>query len=406
VARGRGLAVRLAVEALQETPVARRRIELVERKGLGHPDTICDSVVEAAAVALGRMYLERAGATLHYNLDKALLAAGQCRKGFGWGEITQPMALVLGDRATFEVDGTRLPVEDTVAAAVDAWVAANLPHVQAGKDLVVRPVLAPGSAELTGIFRDRRGAIAANDTSGASGWAPLSPTEALVLEVERYLNGAEFKAAFPDTGQDVKVLAVREDDRVALTVAMPLLCRGIDSEAVYFRRKEEALGALAARFAGGPFALDWRLNNLDRPGAGLDGVYLTLTGTSAEDADSGQVGRGNRTSGLIAFSRPTGGEAAPGKNPVAHVGKIYSVLAPRLARTIHAGCPGLAEVYVHLAARIGEPVDRPWTGVQVVLAAGVRLAEVEPAIRAVVEAELAHLPAFREELLRGAHPVC
>lgn len=396
----------LVVEALRQAPVARRRLELVERKGLGHPDTICDSLVEAISVALNRMYLARAGTILHYNIDKALLAAGQCRKTFGGGEITQPMALIVGDRATFAVDGRPLPVEDTARAAVDAWVGEHLPHVRPGTDLVTRTVLAPGSAELTRIFRDRDEWVAANDTSGACGYAPLSPTEELTLAVESYLNGPDFKRAFPDTGQDVKVLAVRADDRVAVTVAMPFLAGALPSEAAYFRRKEEALAALAARFRTAPFALDWRLNNLDRPGRGIDGVYLALTGTSAEDADSGQVGRGNRVNGLVAFARPVGGEAAPGKNPVAHVGKVYSVLSHRLAQLIHARCPDLLEVYVHLAARIGDPVDRPWTGVQLVLPEGLALGDVEPSVREVVAAELERLPAFRQELVRGEHPVC
>jgi S-adenosylmethionine synthetase len=148
------------------------------------------------------------------------------------------------------------------------------------------------------------------------------------------------------------------------------------------------------------------VNCLDRPGQGTEGVYLTLTGTSAEDADSGQVGRGNRANGLIAFSRPTGGEATAGKNPAAHTGKVYSVLSHRLARLIHDRCPALLEVYVHLVVRIGEPVDRPWTGVQVRLPVGTELGDVEGEIHRVVEVELARLPAFRAELIRGAHPVC
>jgi S-adenosylmethionine synthetase len=266
--------------------------------------------------------------------------------------------------------------------------------------------LAPGSEELRRVYTEGEVEIASNDTSGASGYAPLSPTEELVMATERYLNSAEFKARFPDTGQDVKVMGVREDERLAVTVAMPLACLHTRSEAGYFARKDEILHALATRFGSAPFAIDWRLNCLDRRGQGTEGVYLTLTGTSAEDADSGQVGRGNRANGLIAFSRPTGGEATAGKNPAAHAGKIYSVLSHRLARLIHAGCPGLLEVYVHLVARIGEPVDRPWTGVQVRLPAGATLAGVEGDIRRVVEAELARLPAFRAELIRGEYPVC
>jgi S-adenosylmethionine synthetase len=393
----------MVIEALQQTPVAARRIELVERKGIGHPDTICDALVEAIAIALNRMYRERTGAILHYNVDKALLAAGQCVKGFGWGEVRRPMTLFVGDRATFEADGQKLPVEATLREAVDAWVAMHLPRVRPGANLQVRSVLAPGSAELRGIFA--AATIVSNDTSGASGHAPLSPTEATVLAVEQFLNGPGFKTRFPDTGQDVKVFGAREDDRLRLTVAMPLLAFATASEAAYFARKEEILAALAMEFRDVPLALEWRLNNLDAPGRGADGVYLTVTGTSAEDADSGQVGRGNRVNGLIAFARPAGGEAAAGKNAVAHAGKIYSVLSQRLAGLLHARCPELLEVYVHLMARIGEPVDRPWAGVQVILPPALVLGDVEPAIREVTETELARFPAFREELLRGDHPI-
>ncbi len=394
------------LEALAATPVEQRRVELVERKGLGHPDSMCDALAEAIAAGLNRMYLERAGAILHYNVDKALLAAGRCVKSFDWGELQAPMELIVGDRATFEADGRALPVTETARAAVAAWIMAHLPHVRPERDLRVRFVLAPGSEELRRIFKETGAPVVSNDTCGASGYAPLSPTEALVLAVERFLNGPEFKRAFPDTGQDVKVFAARQDERVALTVAMPLLCTRTASEAAYFRRKEEILAALAARFQAAPFVLDWALNSLDRPGLGAEGAYLTLTGTSAEDADSGQVGRGNRINGLIAFSRPTGGEAAAGKNPVAHAGKIYTVFSDRLARLIHARCPQLLEVYVHLATRIGQPVDRPWTAVQVVLPKDLALDDVRDTVRDVVDDEIARLPAFRQELARGEHPVC
>lgn len=408
----------VTIESLGTVPVARRRVELVERKGLGHPDSVCDALVEAASLALNRMYLDRTGAILHYNVDKALLVAGECAKGFGWGEITRPMEFIVGDRATFEIDGTKLPVEDVVHAAVASWVTAHLPHVSPGRDLTTRVVLAPGSTELTRIFRERDATPVSNDTSGAAGYAPLTPAEELVLAVERFLNGAAFKGSFPDTGEDVKVFARRRDDHVDLTVAMPLLALATESERAYFLRKEEILAALGEHFHAAPFTLAWTLNALDRPGClgadehvapgrhAADGAYLTITGTSAEDADSGQVGRGNRPNGLIALSRPSSSEAAPGKNPVAHVGKIYGVMSHHLARLIHQRCPGLEEVYVQLAAHIGDPVDRPWTSVQVVLGAGVALADVEPVIEDVVTAQIARMPLLRADLIRGAYSVC
>lgn len=400
------LTMHLAIEAIEGRPVPDRRIEVVERKGLGHPDTICDAVAEAASVALAGMYLERAGAIAHYNVDKALLVAGGCEKRFGGGELTRPMELIIGDRATDVVNGCRLPVAETVCRAVEAWTAAHLPGVRPGRDLVTRVALAPGSEELQRVYAAGDGEIVSNDTSGAVGYAPLSPMESLILEIERYLNSVPFKTAFPDTGQDVKVMGVREDDRLAVTVAMPLGCARIPSETAYFARKDEILHDLTTRFSAAPFLVDWRLNSLDRRGRGTEGVYLTLTGTSAEDADSGQVGRGNGANGLIAFSRPAGGEAAAGKNPAAHAGKVYSVLSHRLAGLIHERCPAVREVYVHLVVRIGEPIDRPWIGVQVRLRPGSGLGDVGGGIRRAVEAELGGLPAFRAALARGEYGVC
>jgi S-adenosylmethionine synthetase len=397
--------MQLMIETLRATPIAHRRMELVERKGLGHPDTICDALVEAISLGLNRMYLERAGAILHYNVDKALLVAGQCEKEFGRGTLQRPIELIVGDRATDHFRGQGLPLEETAREAVDRWVAENLPHVRAGKDLLTRTVFAPGSGELRAILPASVG-IVSNDSAGVSGYAPLSPTEETVLAVERFLNGPDFKRQFPDSGQDVKVLGIRRDRRLSLTVAMPLLCSHIPAESAYFRRKDDVLAALTGRFPSDPFELEWRLNCLDQRGRGADGTYLTLLGTSAEDADSGQVGRGNRVNGLIAFARPAGGEAAAGKNPLAHVGKVYNVLSTRLAQLIHARCPALEEVYVHLATRIGTPVDQPWVGVQIVSSDGTSADDIRPMVRDVVEAELGRMPDFCAELIRGAYSVC
>ena len=394
----------IVIESLSGVPISKRRIELVERKGLGHPDTICDSLAEAVALGLNRTYLEHLGVIAHYNVDKALLIAGQSHVRFGGGEVRHPARFIVGDRATFAVGGHRLPIEETAHHAIDAWLACKLPRLR--PHLTTSLMLAPGSEQLRSIFTRDAQEMPSNDTSGASGYAPATPTEQTVLGVEQFLNSEEFKASFADTGHDVKVFGLRENDRLSLTVAMPLLAEAVASERVYFRRKEAIVDALAGRFRDVPFKLRWQLNNLDTAGRGEEGVYLTVTGTSAENADSGQVGRGNRANGLIAFSRPGGNEAAPGKNAAAHAGKIYSVLSHRLAEQIQRVIPGLIEVYVHVATRIGEPVDRPWVGVQVMLEDGMALADVEPAIREKVEAEIDHLPDFRARLGRGEFAVC
>jgi S-adenosylmethionine synthetase len=88
-------------------------------------------------------------------------------------------------------------------------------------------------------------------------------------------------------------------------------------------------------------------------------VYITLTGTSAEMGDDGSVGRGNRVNGLITPFRGMSLEAAAGKNPVNHVGKIYSVLATHIAEQVVEEYEDIEDVNVTLLSQIGKPIDQP-----------------------------------------------
>ena len=230
-----------------------------------------------------------------------------------------------------------------------------------------------------------------------------------MLAVERFLELARVQDRASRTrARTSRCSAVRQDERLALTVAMPLSClRTLPRSAPTSRARKTCCDALGAalrrrrRFGstGGSTASIVRAS---APRAS----YLSLTGTSAEDADSGQVGRGNRANGLIAFSRPTGGEATAGKNPVAHAGKVYSVLSHRLARLIHARCPSLREVY----GAPGGP-DRRARGRALDRRAG------HPSRRSDARGRggrhpsrrrrrARRMPIFREELIRGAYPVC
>ena len=66
-------------------------------------------------------------------------------------------------------------------------------------------------------------------------------------------------------------------------------------------------------------------------------------GLSAESGDDGQVGRGNRINGPITPYRPMSLEAAAGKNPVTHTGKLYNLLGDRMAHALLREIPGVTE---------------------------------------------------------------
>jgi S-adenosylmethionine synthetase len=397
----------IILEELKQTPVGQQRVELVERKGTGHPDSICDAIMEQVSVALCREYLARFGRILHHNIDKGLLVAGRTEPCPGGGRVLEPMRLVFGDRATAEYKGQRVDIGAVAEASAKDWLRKNLRFVDPDRHLIFQNELKEGSPELTDIFE--REVVGANDTSAAVGYAPLTETERLVFATERYLNSPEFKREFPEAGEDVKVMGYRHDRELTLTVALAFVDRHVPDAPAYFSRKHDIQVALKAYLAREQRTLDQitvMINTLDDPTRGEDGMYLTVLGTSAEGGDCGQVGRGNKVNGVIALNRPMSTEAAAGKNPVSHVGKIYSLLTHRLAAEIYASVPGLSEVYVWLCSQIGQPIDRPLVAsAQLILQQGVRLADIRPAVDSTIEHELASIGDFTARLARGELPV-
>lgn len=398
----------IVVEQLSNLPVARQRTEIVERKGRGHPDTICDALLERISINLCRAYHDLFGRVLHHNIDKGLLVAGLSEPRIGGGRILEPMRLVVGDRATGHYQNRSVDVDAIVKDTAKHWCAQNLRFVEFERHLVVQNELRHGSVQLSDIIQEQT--MNANDTSAAVGYAPLTETEQMVLEAEQFLNSSGFKKEFPESGEDVKVMGCRRDRELSLTVALAFVDRHIPSQQFYIDRKMEIRSRLEIHLASRMHELDKisvAVNTLDNPKRGPDGLYLTVLGTSAEGADSGQVGRGNRANGLIALNRPSGNEAAAGKNPTNHVGKIYSLLTYRIAEDIFRRIPDLKEVYVWLCSRIGSPIDKPIVAsVQYIPAAGRSDGKVADAAREIVQEHLSGMADFSKQLMRGETPVC
>ena len=399
----------IIVERLRQTPLEKQRLEIVERKGLGHPDYICDAVMEQISLRLSKEYLEKAGTILHHNVDKSLLVAGQSELRFGGGIVKQPMLFVFGDRATTEFDGVKIDVEEIAINVAKEWFKKNMRFVDPDKHVKYQVELKPGSAGLVDIFKRKGKVLGANDTSAAVGYAPMTRTEKIVLKIEQFLNSKEFKQRHPESGEDIKVMGSRNNNNLNLTISMAFVDRFISSEEEYFEKKAKILEEINKFVeANTDFEkVNVQLNTLDARGRGIDGVYLTVLGTSADSGDSGQVGRGNRVNGLISLNRPFCSEAAAGKNPVSHVGKIYNVLTFKVAQHVYEEVPELEEVYVWLLSEIGRPIDQPAiAAAQVVMAENSSLDKVKSKIEAVLDYELENIDKFCMELAQGKISIC
>jgi S-adenosylmethionine synthetase len=326
-------------------------IEFVERKGAGHPDTLCDHLAEELARQLATDYEKFTGAVRHFNVDKALLAAGSVDIGFGGGEITKPSRLILVGKATFEYGWK--PDHEALAKQYHARLMELLPEASP-EAFDVEVWLTKSSADLAAVVHAETVAPLANDTSFAAVSMPRSILEATVHSVEMHLNSFSYRALAP-VGRDIKVMGARIGDDIVVTVACPILATQVQNRDEY---DEVVIGVQheAARVASEVAGRDVRVqvNQADQE----DSVYLTLSGTSAEAGDDGQVGRGNRFGGLITPYRPMSLEAAAGKNPASHVGKTYHAIGYDISKRLIAETSA-SEVTIRLLSSIGHSVTDP-----------------------------------------------
>jgi S-adenosylmethionine synthetase len=395
----------LMVRASSAPPVARQPVEVVECKGLGHPDTICDALAEHISVRLSRHYLAQFGAVLHHNVDKILLCAGTARPAFGGGEVLEPIELFLGGRATAFVRGVQVPVHEIAVEACREWLARNLPNLEVERHVKIVPRMRAGSTELTGLFQRARSGPLANDSSCGVGFAPLSELERVVLTVARALNDPELKLGQPEIGQDIKVMGIRKGGAISLTIGCAFVGRHLRGMADYVAAKQ-VVCALATEAARREWSrdLDVEVNTADGPRPG--DVFLTVTGTSAEAGDDGEVGRGNRVNGLITPYRPMTLEAAAGKNPVSHVGKLYNLVANRICAALVREVPQVREATCVLVSQIGKPVSEPQLAdVQLTGELDGAVTWPEHVVRELVVAELGRIDELRQDLLEERVPL-
>lgn len=397
-------------------PVAETGIELVERKGSGHPDTLADGVAEAISREYSRYCLDSVGAILHHNTDKTALLGGAADVGFGRGELTAPVQVLVNGRMTGALGGEVIPVDDIVSTAVKEYLGAALPLLDVERWVRIQSRLtkasSPGGVEGHTSMQEagrrfwfaprslddlaERHRMFANDTSAGVGYAPLGTAERLAAGIESHLSSVAFRAAHPYYGTDIKVMAVRHHLEVHLTACVPQIARHTPDLDTYITRRHQArylIHGLAEEIAPGhhiQVAINTRDDDTRRE------LYLTATGSSIESGDEGVVGRGNRANGLISMLRPMSMEGVSGKNPVYHVGKLYNLAATEAARRLHAET-GRASA-VCLVSQAGRDLHDPW---QVLIQqSGDGRVDADLARRLVADV-MTNLDDLRSELLAG-----
>lgn len=379
----------------------------MERKGIGHPDSLADLIAEEFSHRYARYGMDHLGVVPNHWVDKVALIGAGATVSFGGYEIAKPVSAYLFGKVTPSVGGQALPVAElfeatvrdvlttaTGADAIQAHVRCRVENT-AGVALdhpksFYRPA-SVGDCQLA--ISERR----ANDTSFCTAHAPVTAAERLAIELENFANGPVFRAAFPLIGSDVKVMVTRIGCDTDVTMCLPFHPERTSSFQQYrtvLADAETAVREFAERqldawLRRGGLLLS--VNTKDRDG----GAYLAPFGTSLGKGDCGLVGRGNKSNGVIPAVRCSGVEALAGKNPVHHTGKLYTLAATRIADRISAEL-GLSNETV-LLSRNGHLLRYP-------AFVGVRLADggaskPEDPIRDIVEDVLSNLDVLSKWLL-------
>ena len=382
----------LHVEEIKGHSVRDLEVEIVERKGKGHPDSLIDGASEAVSLGLCDYYLSHFGAILHHNVDKGILVGGKSEARFGGGTILSPVYLMVAGRATelvpFKGKDVEVPVEEIARDSIRKFIRQTMRFLDPDEHMTIETKIKQGSPDLVAVFM-RKGAMpVSNDTSIGVGYAPLTPTEELVLSSEKLLNSAPFKKKYPEVGEDVKVMGMRVGKKLETTVAAAMVGSKIPDASHYASVIDDVHDELQKLGSRSGLDVNFKLNAADNPKHGE--YYLTVTGTSAEQGDDGNTGRGNRVNGLISPMRQYSMEATAGKNPVNHTGKILNALAVLTAREIVKKVPEVRESYVRVLSRIGKPIDQPLiASAAVVLEDGKRVGSVSGEIEAIMNDSLA-----------------
>lgn len=386
--------------------------EICERKGIGHPDSVCDAAADACSRALCIYYFENFGRYYHHNVDKAALVGGISKPELGGGLIIEPEYFLIVGRAINQIFRENkleyIPVATICLDACRQTVGNIFRNLDLNRHIQFDYAVRPGSIDLTGVFEesDAKDQVPlANDTSFGVGYAPLSDVEKITLEAEGLLNSDAFKDKCKASGEDIKVMTQRVGNNVNITLCCAMVSGYIndkDEYVNYTNQMKDAVLDLATKIIPEK-EVSCSVNVADNIEKGL--LYLTITGTSAESGDDGEVGRGNRANGLITPCRTMSLEAVCGKNPINHVGKLYNILGIEIAQRIYERGQGdIIEAHVKLLSQIGRPITDPWiNSISLIPADNVNFESIKKIAEEVSEQMLSkdYLIDLRDRLIAG-----
>ena len=353
--------------------------EVVETKGKGHPDNICDTLAEKISAAYSCYCVEHYGVVLRHMIDKLSILGGGSKVKFGGGEMVSPIKLLINGRFINCFQKEKIDYMAIVTKTIKDYFKELFPLLDVEKFLEIvdnthhneGPGVIYNSDDSTknerknffevvnqNDFRRHNNHFRCNDTSTTVSYYPMSNLEKTVLEIEQTLNSHKYKEKYPWTGNDIKVMGIRKDKKIEITSCVPLISCYIKDLEDYICKlkliKEDIYKIVLFHFKDAEIEIF--VNTRDN--YENNDMYMTLIGSAVESGDEGAVGRGNRSRGVIPFCRNFSMEAPCGKNPVYHTGKLFTAIGDKISKDIYDKYN--IENVVYCTSKMGDNIEEPW----------------------------------------------
>lgn len=363
----------------KQNNIDNQKFEVVETKGKGHPDNICDTLAEKISANYSKYCIEHYGVILRHMIDKLSILGGGSKVKFGGGEMIAPIRMLINGRFTDRYKNDKIDYMEIVTDTIKKYFSELFPMLDIEKYLLIvdnthhneGPGVIYNSDNTTNnermkFFEATDEADASrhnnhnrcNDTSTTVSYYPMSKLEQTVLNIEQELNSNEYKQKNPWTGNDIKVMGIRKDKKIEITCCVPLISIYVKNLEDYMAKldmiREDIMKIIRKKFKNNNVELF--LNTRDN--YSNSDLYMTLIGSAVESGDEGAVGRGNRSRGVIPFSRNFSMEASCGKNPVYHTGKLFTAIGDVLSKKIYDEFR--VENVVYCTSKMGDNIEEPW----------------------------------------------
>lgn len=352
---------------------------MVETKGKGHPDNICDTLAEKISANYSKYCLENYGMILRHMIDKLSILGGGTKVKFNGGEMISPIKILVNGRFTDRYNNQKIDYMKIVNEIIKKYFHELFPMIDIEKDLLIidnthhneGPGVVYNDDNTTKSERAKFFEVVndedvtkhnnhnrCNDTSTTVSYYPMSKLEKTVLNIEQLLNSNNYKKVKPWVGNDIKVMGMRKDKKIEITSCVPLISKYVRDIDDYKEKLSEIKKDIENEIKKQFKNCDVIVYLNTRDDYENNDLYMTLTGSAVESGDEGAVGRGNRSRGVIPFSRNFSMEAACGKNPVYHTGKLFTAIGDIISQKIYEKYK--VENIVYCTSKMGDSINNPW----------------------------------------------